>query len=390
MINRYKILISGKNPDYFLKKLLRKNISIYDLEKTKDGIKIVITKEDYDKIKEIKTIYKIKVIGRYGIAKFKNLLNKYMIFIISLIIGFLLITTLSKMIFKIEVIHTDENIRNIIIKDLEEKGIKKFNFKVSYKEKEKIKQYILNKETDDIEWLEIEEKGTKYIVRVQQRKKNKEEDTCTAQNIVAKKDAMILSIEASAGEIVKKKLDYVKKGDIIISGLIYNKETITNKKCATGKVFGEVWYKVTLELPKNYREENVTGKEKTQLELIWLNNNYTLFSNYKTYKKKTTSIIKSAILPFSINITKYLETKVIEENYDLENIDKKALSIATKKLNTKLGEEDTIISKKVLKKYEKNSKIVVEVFFKVKEDITDTESIEDINIEEENNKITKE
>ena len=45
-----------------------------------------------------------------------------------------------------------------------------------------------------------------------------------------------------------------------------------------------------------------------------------------------------------------------------------------------------MISKKILKKYEKDSKIIVEVFFRVKEDITDTVSIEDINIEEENQK----
>ena len=30
----------------------------------------------------------------------------------------------------------------------------------------------------------------------------------------------------------------------------------------------------------------------------------------------------------------------------------------------------------------KNSKIVIDIFFKVKEDITDTENIENINIEE--------
>ena len=37
-----------------------------------------------------------------------------------------------------------------------------------------------------------------------------------------------------------------------------------------------------------------------------------------------------------------------------------------------------------MKKYEKDSKILVEVFFKVKEDITDTISIDNINIDDEN------
>ena len=60
--------------------------------------------------------------------------------------------------------------------------------------------------------------------------------------------------------------------------------------------------------------------------------------------------------------------------------------LADKKIAQKLSEDDTVISKKILKKYEKDSKIIVEVFFRVKEDITDTVSIEDMNIEEENQK----
>ena len=96
--------------------------------------------------------------------------------------------------------------------------------------------------------------------------------------------------------------------------------------------------------------------------------------------------MKSRILPIQLLFSTYLETEVIDEEYTLENIDEKALLLADKKIAQKLSKDDTVISKKILKKYEKDSKIIVEVFFRVKEDITDTVSIEDINIEEENQK----
>lgn len=198
---------------------------------------------------------------------------------------------------------------------------------------------------------------------------------------------MILSISAKEGEVLKKKLDYVKKGDVIISGLIYNKETIVNKKCAKGIVYGEVWYKVTLELPKNYKEEILTGNTKTQIDLVFLNKNYNL-TGYKTYQKKQYNLIKSNIIPFSINLTKYLETKVYKEKYNIYNIDDKAIKLASKKLKYRINDDSYIMNKKVLKKYEKNSKIIVEVFFKVKENITEIENIDNINIEEENKKIS--
>ena len=63
----------------------------------------------------------------------------------------------------------------------------------------------------------------------------------------------------------------------------------------------------------------------------------------------------------------------------MNNCDNDAIKLAEEKLLLKLGKEDSILTKKVLKKELKNSKIIVEVFFKVKEDIT---SYKDIVIDE--------
>ena len=64
--------------------------------------------------------------------------------------------------------------------------------------------------------------------------------------------------------------------------------------------------------------------------------------------------------------------------FSTPNIEKDAISLATNKLTNKIGEDSEIVSKKVLKKYKKNSKIIVEVFFKVKEDITEYLDYEEI------------
>ena len=47
------------------------------------------------------------------------------------------------------------------------------------------------------------------------------------------------------------------------------------------------------------------------------------------------------------------------------------MKLAIKSLKTKLKDEDVILNKKVLKKTINNSTIIVDVFFKVQEDITD-------------------
>lgn len=386
MNSRYRILIQGKNPKYFLSLLIRKHISIYYKEEGSSEIIIVVDSDGYSQIKNIKTSYSIRVLNRYGIAKVQYLFQKYFIFLLGLLLFFGIVFFFSNIVFQVEIIHSNEEIQSIIYNDLKQFGIERFHFKVSYEDKEKIVEKILEKETERIEWLEIEEVGTKYIVRVEERKKNKEEEECLPRNIVAKKDAMILEIHAEAGEVVKKRLDYVQKGEVIISGLIYNKEEIVSKRCAIGQVFGEVWYQVTLEIPKKYHEEKVTGKKKRKLEIQFLNNTYHFFSHYDTYQKKSISILKSRLLPIQLLFSTYLETDVIDEEYTVDTVDDKAYSLAEEKLKQQLSKDDEVISKKILKKYEKDSKIIVEVFFRVKEDITDTVSIQDIDIEKENQK----
>ena len=386
MNSLYRILIQGKNVSYFVSLLIGKHVSIYQKEEVPSGVILLVDAEGWKIIQEIKTSYSITILNCYGIAKIQYLVHKYFVFLLGIVFFLGIIFFLSHVIFQVDVVHSNELIRSIIYEDLKQFGIDRFHFKVSYEEKEEIVEKILEKETEKIEWLEIEEVGTKYIVRVEERKKSREKKACRPQNIVAKKDAMILEIHAEEGEVKKKKLDYVKRGDVIISGLIYNKEDIVSKRCARGQVFGEIWYQVTLEIPKHYHEEKVTGKKKRKLEVQFLNTTYHLFSHYDTYQKKSKVLLKSRLLPIQFLFSTYLETEVIDEKYTLDSIDSKAYSLALEKLSQQLSKDDEVISKKILKKYEKDSKIIVEVFFRVKEDITDTVSIENVDINKENQK----
>ena len=84
-------------------------------------------------------------------------------------------------------------------------------------------------------------------------------------------------------------------------------------------------------------------------------------------------------MPVRLSLVKLFETVEKKILYTLDNCEEEALKIASEKLLLDLGKDDIILTKKVLKKQLKNSKIIVEVFFKVKEDIT---SYKEIVIEE--------
>lgn len=382
-MNKIKIEIIGKNPDYFLKEIIKKNINIYNLEKNYKSIKLIINTDDFKTIKKIKTTYKIKVIEKYGILKLYDYLKKYNLLLLFMIIGIIINILLSNIIFKVEVIHPNKELVKIIYKDLNDLGLKKYHFKIN---KNKVKEKLLEKEKNKIEWLEIENIGTKYIIRLEEKKLNKKEKVCRARHIISKKQAIVYSIESSSGEIIKKKNDYVEKGEILISGFIHNKEKIVSKKCAIGKVYGETWYNVKIIVPTTIKNIKVLDNKDYGINIKIFKKDINIGNKLSTYKKYVYNIIDSRIIPISIGTSKYQEIKEIKSIYTLNNIDEIAISTAEKELKKKLKKDEEVIDKKTLKKIKKNSKIEVEVFFKVKEDITDYLDISDVNIEEPSKK----
>ena len=59
-MDKYKVLISGKNPDYFLKKVISNKINIYDICKNYNELIIVVDKDGFKKLNKLKTSYKIE------------------------------------------------------------------------------------------------------------------------------------------------------------------------------------------------------------------------------------------------------------------------------------------------------------------------------------------
>lgn len=385
-INKFKssilIKVKGKNIERFIKRLISNKIEILDLKYIKyNEVIIKIYKEDYKKVKEIKTIYDIFIVDSYGLIKIKKVINMNKFMIISLIIGFSLLLFLTNTIFQIEVVHTDSDIRNMITNALEQYDIKVGKFKKNYDYISNVKEKILTDYKDEIEWLEIENIGVKYVVRLELRKLPEQKETIEKRHIIAGKDAIIKIIESSSGQIIKNKNDYVHKGDIVISGAITLNEETKENVGAIGKVYGEVWYKTTIEYPLMYKEDKETGNKKTVYVLKILNNEIELFNfnKFKNKKVKSTPLLSNNLLPIRLEKQEQSEIEKLEFIYTEEEAVSAAVNMAKEKIESKLSDKERILSEKTLNINEKDSKMVVEMFFTVLEDITDYQKIEEIN-----------
>lgn len=326
MRNRYiekfdsiiKIKIEGKNINNYIKRLLKRKINIIRLIPISyKEVHLIIKYQEYQKIIKYKTTYKISIINTYGTIKIKKNIKKNTILILAIILGLFLIITLSNLIFSIDIIHQDKEIRSLLKQELELNGIKKYHFKKSYKELEKIEDKILEKNKDKLEWIEIIESGTKYIVRIEERKVNTEDEVYRYQSIISKKDAIITEIKATQGEKVKNVNDYVKKGDTVISGYITLPNNTTKTTMAKGKVYGEVWYQVSVEYPFIYQEEKLTGRSKTIYVLNFINKRFSIFDfeKYKSFSTKDKILLSNPLININLVKEKQYELIVKDEVY---------------------------------------------------------------------------
>lgn len=374
-----KIKVTGRNINNFLKRLINNNINIEKvIPISHKEIDLIINYQDLDKVLKLKTIYNIKIIRYYGKLRIIKRIKKDIFILSSLLISLLLIYTLSNIIFKVEVIHSNKNIIKLVTKELEDNGIKKYKFVKNYQEIEKIKNKILEENKDTLEWLEIIREGTKYTIRVEERIINNKPKDNKIYNIVASKNAVIKNIYAESGEKIRSINTYVKKGDIIISSDITlpNNEKIS--KTASGKVQGEVWYNINIEYPYQYHEIKYTGNKKKVLVLNLLNKRISFFDfhKYKTFNRNIKYIFNNNITPISLIYEDEYETNIINEVYDYNTAREKAITKAKEKILEKYPNIKDITDIKIIKEEDKKNKISLNLFVTCLEDITEYQEID--------------
>ena len=374
-----KIKVTGRNINNFLKRLINNNINIEKvIPISHKEIDLIINYQDLDKVLKLKTIYNIKIVRYYGKLRIIKRIKKDIFILSSLLISLLLIYTLSNVIFKVEVIHSNKNIIKLVTKELEDNGIKKYKFVKNYQEIEKIKNKILEENKDTLEWLEIIREGTKYTIRVEERIINNKPKDNKIYNIVASKNAVIKNIYAESGEKIRSINTYVKKGDIIISSDITlpNNEKIS--KTASGKVQGEVWYNINIEYPYQYHEIKYTGNKKKVLVLNLLNKRISFFDfhKYKTFNRNIKYIFNNNRTPISLIYEDEYETNIINEVYDYNTAREKAITKAKEKILEKYPNIKDITNIKIINEEDKKNKISLNLFVTCLEDITEYQEVD--------------
>ena len=133
-----------------------------------------------------------------------------------------------------------------------------------------------------------------------------------------------------------------------------------------------MWYEVEVEIPYHYYDVKKTGRKNTVYTVEYFNHRFELFNSKPFHQKEcqVDKIWEHFVLP--IRFQKEEQTEVIKTDKILTKNEavQQAVELGIDKMQERLTKKEKIIDVKTLKTTQKNSKMVVDMFFTVYEDIT--------------------
>lgn len=365
MNDKIKIKIF-EDAHYTIKYLYRKHINVYNIEYSKSGNIYTVDASALDKLNP----EEIEVISYMGVKGFLFKIKRHRHFIISIILSIILMFLLSNIVIDIDVIHSDKEIRTLLEEELQSNGIHPFMIKKSFNKLQEIKEKIKDKHPDKIEWFEIESVGMKYIVRVEERIITEDKEEKSYCDVISNKDAIVLSSQVSSGQNKVTENDYVKKGSTLISGSVTFNEENKAYTCADGVVWGNTWYTVSVSVPLKHKTKIYTKNTQKNIGIEIGSKLYEIFKvhldKYDTDKKKIFSFGNFAV--YSETSKEY---KTVEKEYTENEATDEALKLGREKLYLNLDKDASILSEKVLQTNQYDSIIEMDIFYSVKEIISE-------------------
>ena len=324
---------------------------------------------------------KIKIKGKKGLPFILNRYRKRKIFAISLLLVLVSLVVLSGFIWNIEITGNETISSEEILNIVKDEGLETGKLKRKIDFKKIVEKIRLNR--SDISWVGIKISGTNAVIEIVEADKapnviNKD-DYC---NIVANKDAMIVSANAQNGTLQVKEGDVVKQGSVLIAGWLEGKYTGVRYVHATGQVMAKVWYSKKEKVYYKQNERKQTGNVEKKYSINIKNfaiNFYKKLSKFEIYDtietEKKFKIFSNLYLPISITKITNQEQEKIEKSYTKED----AIQIGTTKLEKiiedEIGTNKNIIDKKV-DVIEIDNYIEVNVTYEIIENIGIQEKIE--------------
>ncbi|TFE31674.1 sporulation protein YqfD [Cohnella luojiensis] len=236
-------------------------------------------------------------------------------------------------------------------------------------------------------WVGVDKTGTSIKITVIDSTKPENKAPASPRHLVAKTDAVITRVIAENGRPKVERNDRVRKGDILISGLLGD-EKHSKAVVSKGKVMGLVWHEFRIESPLSTKTRNLTGASQDRGYLI-IGNRALQISGYGGHdfadSQTRTTVNRAQLwnrwLPFGTMKEHELEVVEIEKKLTPAEAKEAGLKQARAELLAKGGQDAIIKAEKILHEQTENGKVLLTVLFEMEQSIEVERPILEASIE---------
>ena len=264
---------SGRFPERFLNSAAVGALNLWDAYPSEGGISGKMSASDYRRARHIarRSGTRLKITKKRGLPFVIKKHSDRIGLPIGALAGAALLIVLSQFIWTVDIVGAKTVSDSRIRQALESSGVYPGGFKgaVDVMSAQRDVQF----EIDELSWVSINTLGCKSTVDVREKaKKSDVQNDASPCNIKAKRDGVIIKINAAIGFNAVEVGSGVAKGDLLVSGVMPTQQDTIRFVRAKAEVYADFNSKYELKIPKSYNyyslSENKTNRN--ELNFLWI------------------------------------------------------------------------------------------------------------------------
>jgi similar to stage IV sporulation protein len=373
-----KIDVRGEQAERLLNALIAHRFDVWDIRRLDPNtVRMCVILRDFFRLRPLLrgTNCRVHVVGRYGFPFFLNKLVRRKMFLAGIFCFVVVLFALSSVVWRVDVKGNERIKTSDILQAAREEGVYRFQWKYRLKESDDLARRLQIR-LPGTAWVGVHIEGTRVLIEVVETTRPEERELMSPRHLIAAKDAMITQIFAETGKPVVRPNMNVKKGDVLISGLIGDGAS-QQAVVAKGVVRGIVWEEAEVEIPLTLKRKVYTGETKTRSYLVIGDRGVQLtgygkipFAQYEIRSERSALQWRNHLLPFGWLKETVMEARLEEVALDPGEAERIALEQARAEVVVQAGPDAVLKGEKILLHGKTDSgKVYMKVLFEVEQNI---------------------
>lgn len=371
------VKLIGGEPEKFLNAVTTEKISLWNISFTTAGnLTFGVSIPDFFRLRPLLRLNgsRTRIISRHGLPFRMARLARRKVFAGGMLLFIAALFILSTLVWNVR-IEGDSTIPEEKIRQAAKaEGIYAYQWSFRLQDAASLSQRLA-RHLPEAAWIGVDKQGTAITITVIDSTKPEQKPLEGPRHLVAKTDAVITRIVAENGRPKVERNDRVRKGDILISGILGD-DKHSKLVVSKGKVIGLVWHEFRIASPLSTKTRSFTGVSQDRTYII-IGNRALQISGYRgqsyAASQNRTTVHRAQLfhrfLPFGTMREHELEVLESERMLTAAEAKEAGLVQARAELLAKAGKGAVIKAEKILHEHTDNGKVLLTVLFEVEQSI---------------------